>query len=366
MSKHKRNQFRQPNAPTPSDLVAVKRIGGMSWKLVAAITSVAVTAFIGVFIATVATPKITLEGVSGGPVNDLIEKGDEHLQLMVWRLTVKNRSLIPGYVDKVSFEPANATSKKIRLELLRLDRPTLYYWSDPREIEVRAQTTIVTTDAEPAKDHPQFQIQAYDNKGQPIGGHTYTVMVVAKRNTSLGRTKEPGELYETLRQQKRLLRLNEAGDQKVIQRVIARGDSDAEAYFRIGSMYETGDMLPQDLVEAILWYERAAGEGHEAAHLKAKQLAEPLFGPDAIRTKVLTAFYLVDVANRLRKVSYRVSDVKKATSGEGTMLEAPAIARWPGKMKLIVCINPDHRVAESNTNNNCEEKAFTVSASTKY
>src|SRR5262245_11955006 len=46
---------------------------------------------------------------------------------------------------------------------------------------------------------------------------------------------------------------------------IERGDVEAEV--ALGNLYESGDVLPQDPVQAVEWYRRAADKGHAGAQL---------------------------------------------------------------------------------------------------
>ena len=46
---------------------------------------------------------------------------------------------------------------------------------------------------------------------------------------------------------------------------IAKGDVEAEV--ALGNLYEAGDVLPQDPVQAAQWYRRAADKGHAGAQI---------------------------------------------------------------------------------------------------
>ena len=61
-------------------------------------------------------------------------------------------------------------------------------------------------------------------------------------------------------------------------REAAKG-GDVGAQYLIGSMYEAGDGVPQDLRLARYWYDVAARNGDEAAPSKVKELDAKLSAP---------------------------------------------------------------------------------------
>ena len=49
---------------------------------------------------------------------------------------------------------------------------------------------------------------------------------------------------------------------------------DADAQFKLGTMYNRGEGVPQDHAEALKWYRRAADQGHDVAQYNLVSTAE--------------------------------------------------------------------------------------------
>lgn len=326
---------------------------------IAAVVFGAIGVYLTVFVTVIGKPSISLINVAGSVKGKPVHKENQRLDLLVFRLTVRNDSLIPGFIKRVKIVRINPTSKKTKLEVLWIDKKKIYYWEHETEVEVRIQATVWTSDALTADD-PQFRIQGYDDAGQQLGGGPYDIKSVA-RQPKPSIPKERGALYYALQNRKVRLHFNDTDERNVLSNLLAAKENRTDVFFNIATMYEQGTTLPQDSVEAIQWYEKAAALGHEIAYARAKRLSLDLFGMTALREKVLVVFYVVDARNRLVKAIYTTAD-KNAVLHNKTTVESPMVApSMPGKYKVISCVNPDNRIEESDERDNCEEYEFTVS-----